>query len=522
LLRIYEEENMKPNSNTLFFGVLSCLLLVLTAAAQHHGPDSGRATGPLELGTIDFPTSGPANAQKHFIEGMLLLHSFEYGRARQSFQEASKIAPDFAMAYWGEAMTHDHPIWGEQDRRAALASLAKLAATPAERRAKAPTEREKMYFDAVEQLYREGSHAEIAAAYSKAMEAITKRFPDDLEARALYALSLLGLTGTTRNTDNYMRAAAVAEEIYERNPKHPGALHYLIHSYDDPVHAPLGLRAARVYGTVARGASHAQHMPSHIFFALGMWEDAVKANIASMKTARDAGSGGYHPLHWLVHTYPQLGRDDEAYKLLAVLEDDMKREPSPAARTHLAMCRATILVESPGKGPASLLEPVDSTGISMFGVFAGHDLAAGLEYVRQKDLERARQSLARLKGRTAGKSVRTDSTDTVSRYNTVSQSDLDATSVMEQILDAAIQFAAGDREGGIRKIQSAAEAEDKLIFEYGPPAIPKPAWEAAGEMLLAAGRKDEAAKAFRNTLKRYPNRRLSNEGLRAATGQAGS
>ena len=155
---------MRPHPNTLFLGVMSCLLLVFTVAGQHHGPEPGRQNGPIELGTIEFPTSGPANAQKHFIEGMLLLHSFEYGRARRSFQEASRIAPDFAMAYWGEAMTHDHRIWGEQDRMAGLASLAKLGPTPVERRAKAPTEREKMYLDAVEQLYREGSQAEVAAA----------------------------------------------------------------------------------------------------------------------------------------------------------------------------------------------------------------------------------------------------------------------------------------------------------------------------------------------------------------------
>ena len=507
---------MKSRSQTVLL-IASCMLVVLTAAGQHHPSEQARSGGPVDLGTIDFPTSGPADAQKHFVEGMLLLHSFEFGRARRSFQEASRLAPGFAMAYWGEAMTHDHRIWGEQDRGSALAALAKLAPTPSERRAKAPTEREKMYFDAVERLFAEGSQTEVAAAYSKALEAITKRFPDDLEARALYALSILGLTGTTRNTENYMRGAAVVEEIYEKNPKHPGALHYLIHAYDDPVHAPLGLRAARLYGTVARGASHAQHMPSHIFFALGMWEDSIAANTASFKTARDAGSVGYHPLHWLIHAYPQLGRDAEAYKLLDIIEDDIKKTPSPAAKTHLAMCRATLLVETQGKGPASLLDPVDGTSISMFGVFAGHDLATGLEYLRRKNLDSARQSLTRLKGRTAGKSVRTDNTDNVSRYNTVSQSDLDAVVVMEQILDAAIQFAGGDREGGIRKILAAAEAEDKLIFEYGPPAIPKPAWEAAGEMFLEAGRKDDAAKAFRNVLKRYPNRRLANEGYKMST-----
>ncbi len=498
-----------------FLVLLFGLFFALTSVAQHHGPETGSQSGPVDLGQIDFPTSGPAEAQKHFIEGVLLLHSFEYDRARRAFQEASRLAPDFALAYWGEAMTHDHRIWGEQNQKAALDALAKLAPTPAERRAKAPTMREKLFMDAVEQLYLDGEQGEVAAKYSNALADLSNRFPDDIEAKAFYALSILGLTGSTRNTENYMRGAAVAESIYEKHPRHPGALHYLIHAYDDPVHAPLGLKAARLYGTVARGASHAQHMPTHIFFALGMWEDSITSNTASMKTARDAGSGGYHPLHWLVHAYPQLGRDEEAFKLLAIVEEDVKKNPSPYARTHLAMVRATLLVETPRKGPASLIEPVDTSGITMLGSFSGHDLAIGLDHVRRKDLTSAHRTLASLKNRTAGKKRTENNTGVVSRYSSVSQQDLDAVAVMEQILESAIQFASGERDAAIQKAISAADAEDKLVFEYGPPAIPKPAREHLGELLLEAGRKKEAADAFRSALKRYPNRRLSNEGLRA-------
>src|SRR5687767_2545056 len=200
------------------FAPLFLLLIIFGSSfAQHHDGGTVSSSGPVDLGKIDFPTSGPAEAQKHFIEGVLLLHSFEYARARRSFAEASRIAPDFAMAYWGEAMTHDHRIWGEQDRSSALAVLARLAPTPAERRAKAPTEREKMYFDAVEKLYADGDEHQVAAAYSDAMAALTKRFPDDLEARAFYSLSILGLTGSVRHTENYMKAAAVAQEIYKKN-----------------------------------------------------------------------------------------------------------------------------------------------------------------------------------------------------------------------------------------------------------------------------------------------------------------
>jgi len=413
-------------------------------------------------------------------------------------------------------MTYDHPIWPEYDRPGAVAALARLGATPDARRAKAQTDREKMYLDAVEKLFGEGDQKQVAADYSAAMERLARQFPDDLEAQAFYSLSILGLTRTTRNTENYMRAAAVAESVYRKNPLHPGALHYLIHSYDDPEHALLGLRAARAYGTVARSASHAQHMPSHIFFALGLWQDSIAANTASMKTARDEGNGGYHPLHWLLYSYSQVGHIDEAIKLLGVIEADAKTITSPYNRNHLAMCRATMLVEMQGSSP-SLMTPVEASGIRSYGAFSNHDLAMGLEYVRRNNLVEARRILEALRTRNAaGKSAKPDNAGSPDRYSTISQSDIDQLGVMEQVLEATIQFAAGKRDDGLKKIVAAAEAEDRLVFEYGPPAIVKPAWEAAGEMFLAAGKKKEAADAFRHALKRYPNRRLSNEGLKAA------
>lgn len=496
--------------------IILLLLSVIAVSAQHHN-EASKATGPVDLGKIDFPNSGPAAAQQSFIEGVLLLHSFEYDQARKAFRAASEIAPDFALAYWGEAMTYDHRIWGEQDRTSGLAALARLAPSPIERRSKAPTEREKLYLDAVEKLYADGDERSVAAAYSNAMAELSKRFPDDLEAAAFYSLSILGLTGTTRNTDNYMKAAAIAEKIYQKNPLHPGALHYLIHSYDDPEHASLGLRAARAYGTVARRASHAQHMPSHIFFALGLWEDSIAANSASMKTARDGGGGGYHPLYWLLHAYLQIGHEDEAAKLLAIVEEDAKTKTAAGTRSHLAMCRATMLVETRGKGPLSMMTPVDSGGMRAVMPFANQDLAIGLELVRRNDLIEAKSKLHELNLRsTAPTSVSTSTTG----YANASDTDLATIRIMAQMLDASVQFASGEKEGALKKIVAAADAEDKLIFEYGPPAIVKPAWEAAGEMFLASGKKKEAAEAFRKALKRYPNRKLSNEGLKAAGNQA--
>src|SRR5215213_3576012 len=178
----------------LFLSVI--LTSISFAHAQHHDDPAAKSSGSVDLGKIEFPNSGPAAAQKSFIEGVLLLHSFEYVRSRKAFQEASRIAPDFALAYWGEAMTYDHPIWPEYDRPGALAALTRLGPTPEARRTKAPTEREKMYLDAVEKLYGDGEQKQVAAEYSSAMERLAKRFPEDLEARAFYSLSILGLTRT--------------------------------------------------------------------------------------------------------------------------------------------------------------------------------------------------------------------------------------------------------------------------------------------------------------------------------------
>src|SRR5439155_1584588 len=170
---------------------------------------------------------------------------------------------------------YTHPVWNEQDGNAARAALQRLAATRDARRAKAPTRREQAYLDAVEILYGDGSKAVRDTAYSLAMGRLVARFPADREAKVFYALSLLGLNQGVRDVPSYLRAAAIVDTVFRENPNHPGAAHLLIHSYDDPIHAPLGLAAARAYSKIAPDAAHAQHMTTHIFLALGMWDEVV-------------------------------------------------------------------------------------------------------------------------------------------------------------------------------------------------------------------------------------------------------
>ncbi len=218
---------------------LAVLLLASGASAQ-------------DLGETTFENSGSPEAQAPFLRGLLLLHSFEYDDARDAFNEAQAIDPSFGMAYWGEAMTHNHPIWMRQDREAARLVMEELAILNygAGRGADA-TPREAAYFETIRVLFGysednlDADKEDRDDAYALAMRDLAARYPDDLDAQAFYALALLGTAHEGRDFATYMKAAAVAEKVFADNPRHPGAAHYLIHAYDDPVHAPLGLRPAR-------------------------------------------------------------------------------------------------------------------------------------------------------------------------------------------------------------------------------------------------------------------------------------
>ncbi len=289
-------------------------LLAVLALPQAGKPASQPLTHVDGLGSISFPNSGGAAAQAPFIRGVLLLHSFEYDTAAEAFRQAQTADPGFALAYWGEAMTYNHPLWQQQNREAALKALARLAPSADARAAKAPNDRERQYLGAVETLYGTGSKHDRDQAYMRAMARLSDTYPEDMEARAFYALSILGSRDGVRDFATYMRAAATVQPVLDANPDHPGAAHYLIHSFDDPVHAPLGLPAARKYSSIAPGAAHAQHMTSHIFLAMGMWDDVVKANVraSEVQDAEAVKRGGRpgvcgHYTSWLQYGLPDGG-----------------------------------------------------------------------------------------------------------------------------------------------------------------------------------------------------------------------
>lgn len=472
-----------------------------------------------QLGTIEFKTSGSAEAQKEFLHGVLLMHSFEYPDARTAFTKAEQLDPNFAMAYWGEAMTYNHPIWNQRDRDSAIVALNKLAPTREQRLQKAPTQKEKDFLNAVEILFEDGVKKERDLAYAEAMEQMYRKYPDDLEAASFYALALLGSSENSRDVPTYMKAAAIAEEVFAKNPQHPGAVHYLIHSYDDPVHAPLGLRAARVYAKIAPAAVHALHMPSHIFLALGMWDDVESCNDASWKASK---FNSYHAAHWLEYSYLQQGRFREARELLNKVESEAKSKANyQDLEWYIPAMRAAYVIESRSRfselATVTAVPSGDSFAYAVADIFA-----AGLSAIQEKriddaikyhsDIEKAIGSENNSEPKTA---------ECKAHMANMSPAENLAVQVMEKELQAAILNAQGKKDDALRLMKEATAVEDSMTFEFGPPLPVKPSHELFAEFLLEAGQYKEAQDEFNKALARAPRRTLSLQGLALAAKQSG-
>lgn len=455
------------------------------------------------VGEVSFANSGAPAAQADFLRGLALLHSFEYGDAAGAFRRAQADDPGFAMAYWGEAMTYNHPLWAQQDAAGARAVLQRLAPTPEERLAKAKTAREKAYLHAVEVLYGDGDKYQRDDKYSAAMAEVHRDYPGDVDATAFYALSILG-TAHTRDVAKYMRAAALLEEVFPTHQHHPGVVHYLIHCYDDPVHAPLGLRAARIYAQLAPDAAHAQHMTSHIFIALGMWDDVVRANENAVAVSERNVKGHYprcsHYPFWLEYGYLQQGRVQKAREVLEACRADA----SPQYGGSYSQMRNRYLLDTQRWDDEVVRWPLPpSSGAEervtcLFGT--------GYAAAQRGDSASARDVLAQLHSATAEISDGQESK---------------RAQILEQELTALLESKTGHPDDAIARLRRASEMDHAMPFEFGPPFVDKPVDELLGEVLLAANQPGEAEKAFDSALARAPGRVLSLRGLEASARLAG-
>ncbi len=468
-----------------------------TPAAPHASP----LTHVDGLGSISFPNSGNAAAQAPFIRGVLLLHSFEYQPAAESFRQAQGADPAFALAYWGEAMTYNHPLWQQQDRDAALKALLRLGPTPAARAERAPNDRERQYLAAVESLYAGSPDKhDRDQAYMRAMARLSSTYPEDMEARAFYALAILGSRDGVRDFATYMRAAATVQPVFDANPDHPGAAHYLIHSFDDPIHAPLGLPAARRYASIAPAAAHAQHMTSHIFVALGMWDDVVNANErADAQQNADAAKRGLrtnvcgHYTSWLQYGYLMQGHAAKAEAMMERCFARMSENPTNTEIVSFVDMRARQILDTQNWA----LTTRWTRDIS------GTATAATYEYLFTN-------AFAALERGDAGP-TRT--------FVAMPEPKLQGVPVYFQELRGLLAIHDGRADEGLATLRSAADAEDAMPFEFGPPAIAKPTAELLGEQLLKLGKKEEARVAFERAAQRTPGRLAVVAGLKAAGAQ---
>jgi tetratricopeptide (TPR) repeat protein len=485
--------------------------LVVVVLGVHAAGQAPPKTMTGELGTINFPTSAAAAAQTPFLVGVKALDHFEFDIADEAFQQVQKADPGFALGYWGEAMSFNHPLWAQQDLPAARRVLERLAPTAAARAAKAPAGKERDLMEAVEVLFGAGDKLARDIAYSEAMGRMHAKYPADDEIACFYALSLLGTARPgDKTTRNAMRAAAIVQDIFERHPQHPGAAHYIIHAFDDPDHAILALKAARAYSKIAPAAAHALHMPSHIFVQLGMWDDVVASNVVAYKAANDLaeaknlprGREDFHTLSWLQYAYLQQGKFDEAAKSVAVAKAVADRFNQPNVRDGYAGMLARQIVESEKWEKLPLASgPVRDGGAPGYDGNAAYVFAAGFSAAHLNDLETANRALEIL----TAMQKQAESGSNAYRAKPIA---VMAKEVASGI--AHIQHNTADAE---RLLKEAIAIEATLDAPSGPPEPIKPSFELYGQFLRAVGRAKEAEPQFQQALLRMPNRRISVQAL---------
>jgi len=504
----------------LFARLLLLSLVCLTIAAladddhdkDHHHHEDLTET---QLGTVHFPTSCSAQVQHPFERGVALLHSFWYEEAEKEFKDIVKDDPHCAIAHWGVAMSIWHQLWNEPDANVIARGLNEVKAAEQESKT---TPREKAYIAAIAAFY-SGSdkldHEVRAKAYSDAMKKVYESYPDDHEAATFYALSLLASEPHHDETfANRKQAAAILEKLFAIEPDHPGVAHYLIHSYDKPQLAQLGIPAARRYAQVAPAAPHALHMPSHIFARVGLWQDDINSNLASIAATRKTAAmhmGGeghqFHAMDFLFYAYLQSGREADAKALM----DEVNAMPQmhdmygvgfdPHLATQ-AQFAALYPLEMRDWATAAALKPVDIPGTAQ-NSFTYWAKAIGAAHLHQTD--------------DARKDV--DAIATI-HQKFVDEKKRDFVEGTENDLKQArawLAFSEGKYDDAIALLRPMAEREEALGDE--PQGIPTR--EMIAEMLLAANRPQQALTEYQKDLKFNPNRFNGLYGAAQAAEKAG-
>ncbi len=490
---------MKPAKLlTALTAVSTALIIACGAARAHDGED--------QLGKVRFATSCNAQAHAKFETGLAMVHSFWFGEARKTFDAALKEDPDCAIAYWGIALDYlGNSLSAPPQRKNAEAAWEALEKA---RSIVAKTQRERDWIEALSTYYRDHDKAPVnvrLAAYTKATEQLTQRYPDDFETWVFYALNLQASASKSDvKYTNQIKSAQILETLLTKNPEHPGVTHFLIHAYDYPPLADKGITAARRYAKLAPAAPHARHMPSHIYSMVGLWEDSIASNLHSLEVRKDY----YHAMDFTLYAHLQLAQDAQAQAMLERAREvaALAKESDLGMNTALSAMPARLVIErGDWKGAAALqVTPTTSPMAESLSRFT-----RGLGMARTGDVAGAKAEIATLQG------LR----EKLEKSNNAYWADR----TEEQMLavSAWVALAEGNKEQAEKFMRTAADNEDGSVKHVAMENRLYPLRELYAELLLETGQAAPALREFEAALKSYPNRYRSIYGIARAAEAAG-
>lgn len=506
--RVYPmKETGSAGCKRRFKQVLRATLLGLLCAAAVKAQEAHQHQH--EPGKVNFTISCSVSAQKQFNRAVAWLHSFEYEEAEKAFTQVTFTDQKCGMGYWGIAMSNYHPIWAPptvEELKKGWDAIEKARSVGAR------TARERDYIAAIEIFYKDADkfdHRARASAYREAMERLYRRYPKDREAAVFYALTLIttGMMANDKSYTNEKKAAEILKRVLAAEPQHPGVAHYLIHGYDFPALAALALPAARSYAKIAPASAHAQHMPSHIFTRLGLWQEAIQSNLDAVSSAKayairnhlvGAWDEQLHAMDYLAYAYLQSGQDKQARRVVDELNLIRQAEPEnfKVAYAFSAIPARYALERRRWSEAASLtLSPIWFPWRRFPWAEAHLHFARALGASRSGDVTLARQEVEQLTV------IRQALSEIKGDYDWAKQVE-----IYRRAAAAWLALADGKREEALQLMLAAAELDDSTDKHPVTPGSLIPAREQLADLLLELNRPADALKEFETSLGNAPNR----------------
>ncbi|HYF66534.1 MAG TPA: hypothetical protein VD884_00295 [Ohtaekwangia sp.] len=469
---------------------------------------SGEITlcGDQEFGDIDFAVLCSAKSRKTFELGISLLHSFEYEEAEKAFVKTIDLDPDCAMAYWGIAMSNFHSLWLQSGTR----YLEKGASVLEVAQALPKSQREQDYIDAIHVFYKDWDsvdHAKRKLLFENKMKELHEKYPEDKEAAIFYALALNATADPRDKTYvNQIKAGKILESLSAGQPNHPGIAHYIIHAYDYPELAERALSTARRYAEIAPASAHAQHMPSHIFTRLGLWEESIRSNINSTASALCYGqsidSTGHwdeelHGMDYLVYAYLQIGDNEKAQEQLAYLNSFTKVFPVNFKVAYaMAAIPSRIALENKNWLAAAHVQfpPFEIEWSQFPWEKSIIHFTRALGSARSGDITSSRAELAVL------------SEAHQKLVNGGEAYKANQVKIQIDIVSAWISFAEGKNEEALKLMEEAVNMERQTTKHAVTPGEVLPAGELLGDLLMEMGNPEKALTVYEMDLQQHPNR----------------